>query len=265
MDSLRPVILALLALGLCAAIVLAAGAQAQRKTVRPFLVYYGGAPTPGSTLQAQALARRMQGYPVVVLGFAAHAPSFAALMRRLLPTARIYGYADTGHVSFAHVAGRLALFRRLGFQGVLLDDIGTGLSSNRQNLRRILTLAYRAGLSVMLNAWDPSDALGLPLRPQHDGILCENWVHSEGAFRPQRPWAINATLRRLQAQGALVYMIATAKAAPSPAHLPGAGIAVTARYVFGDYLSLSDPLYSADSDTILPARSLWRNLRQLSF
>ncbi len=255
--------LALLAVLLAAAILLPPAATGSHKTVRPFLVYYGG-PGPESPARPQTLARRLQGYPVVVLGLASAYPAFAAKVVRLMPHTTFYGYADTGHVTFAHVARRLELLHRVGMQGVLLDEIGTGLSASRADLRRIVLLAQRDGLRVMLNAWDPSDVLSLPLRPRTDGVLCENWVYSGGAW-VQRDAAVYAALRRLERRHVLVFMIATTKGVPSPAAPPAAGISATARAVFGNYLSLSDPVYSADNDAIFPASTLRRQLRRLAF
>ena len=248
---------------LAAVILLPPVATGSRKTVRPFIVYYGG-PGPGSPARPQALARRLHGYPVVVLGLASAQPTFAAKLVRLMPHTTFYGYADTGHVTFVHVARRLRLLHRVGVQGVLLDEVGTGLSASRANLLRIVLLAQRDGLRVMLNAWDPRDVLSLPLRPRTDGVLCENWVYSGGDW-VQRDAAVYAALRRLQGRHVLVFMIATTRGVPSVAAPPAAGVSATARAVFGNYLSLSDPVYSADNDAIFPAPALGRLLRKLSF
>ena len=262
---MRKTLLSIAALGICAAFLLPPAPTGGRKTVRPFLVYYGGVPQPANLAAAKGLARRMQGYPLVVLGLAAHAPAFAARMRRLMPRTLIYGYADTGHVTLRHVAGRLALFQRLGFQGVLLDDIGTGLSTQPGVLRRVVLMAHRRHLRVLLNAWNPADVLALPLRPASDGVLCENWVYSDGRWATPRDAGVYRALRALQARKLLVFMIVTLRQPPSPARPPAAGVRATARAVFGNYLSLSDALYSADSRAIFPAAALRRLLRQLSF
>ena len=265
MRSARKILIGLLALAVLAAFLVPPLPTGALKVVRPFLIYYGGTPGPGSEAQAMALARRMRGYRVVVLGLATHAPAFTERLLRLLPHTVFYGYADAGHVSFQHVAGRLRLLRRLGVQGVLLDDIGTGLSADALSLRTVVRLAQREGLRVMLNAWDPRDVLGLPLRPGRDAVLCENWVYSEGAWAEPRSAAVYAALRSLEARGVLVSMIVTSNATPSPKAPPAAGISATARAVFGDYLSLSDPIYSADSDAIFPAAALRRLLGRPGF
>ncbi len=250
---------------IAAAILMPPRATGPSKTVRPFLLYYGGVPDPPTSAQAVRLARRMRGYPVVVLGLASHLPAFARQVRRLLPHTLFYGYADTGHVSFAHVAGRLALLHRIGLQGVLLDDVGTGLSAHAAALRRIVLLAHREGLRVILNAWDPRDVLHLPLLAGRDAVLCENWVYSGGRWAQPRAADVYAALRTLQRRGILVFMIVTTKGVPSGAAPARAAISATARAEFGDYLSLSDPVYSADSDAIFPAGNLRRELTHLAF
>lgn len=262
---LRRVLLALLGLLALAAILLPAAPGAPPKVVRPFLVYYGGAPAPGTQAQAQTLARRMRGYPIVVLGLASHAPAFTLRLRRLLPRTVFYGYADTGHVTFAHVARRLRLLRRLGLAGVLLDEVGQGLSSQSPALRRIVLLAQREGLRVMLNAWDPRVVLDLPLRPGRDAVLCENWVYSGGSWAQPRSPAVYAAISRLERRGVLVFMIVTTRTTPSPRTPPAAGVMATAHAVFGDYLALSDPVYSADTDQVFPAQVLSRLLGRLAF
>ncbi len=264
MRSARRVLVGCSALALAAALLLPAGPLRAAKVVRPFLVYYGAAPARGSKAQARALARCMQDYPVVVLGLATRAPAFAERLRRLMPHTAIYGYADAGHVSLRHVERRLSLLHRLGVQGVLLDDIGMGLSAHAGALRQVVRLAQREGLRVMLNAWDPRDVLDLPLRPGRDAVLCENWVYSGGAWAVPRTPAIYLALRRLEARGVLVFMIVTARGTPSPAAPPAAGVLATARTVFGDYLSLSDPIYSARTQSVFPAGELTRLLRRLS-
>ncbi len=265
MPSLSRVILAIAGLVTLAAIFLPPAPTGARKAVRPFLVYYGGIPRPGTQAQAAALARRMRGYPVVVLGLVPSAPAFAERVRRLLPHTVIYGYADMGHVTFAHVAARLRLLRRVGLDGVLLDEVGTGLSSRPAALRRIVLLAQRDGLRVMLNAWDPRDTLNLPLRPGRDAVLCENWVYSGGAWAEPRTAAVYAALRTLERRGVLVFMIVTTSGVPSRTAPPLSGISATARAVFGNYLALSDPVYSADNDAIFPGQKLGRELSRLSF
>jgi len=260
--GLAPALLGLLAF---AATLAPPAAVGPGKVVRPFLVYYGGVPDPANQQAARALARRMAGYPVVVLGLAAHDPAFARRVRRLAPRTAFYGYDDTGHVTFAKVFGLLRLFRSLHFQGALLDDIGTGLSTRPGALARIVRTAHRDGLRVLLNAWNPQDVLNLPLWPGRDAILCENWVYSSGRLAQPRAPATYAALRSLERRGILVFMIATTGGTPSPAHLPVLGLGATARTVFGDYLALSDPVYSADNDAILPAAALRRLLRSLSF
>ena len=263
--SVRKTLLAMAACAVFVALILPAAPTGGRKAIRPFLVYYGGVPQPADMAAARSLARRMRGYPLVVLGLAAHAPAFAAMVRRLMPGTLLYGYADTGHVTLRHVAGRLALFQRLGFQGVLLDDIGTGLSAQPGVLRRVVLMAHRRHLRVLLNAWNPVDLLTLPLQAESDGVLCENWVYSDGHWAVPRDAGAYRALRELQARRLLVFMIVTLAHVPSPARPPAKGVGATARAVFGDYLSLSDALYSADSRAIFPATELRRLLRRLSF
>ncbi len=262
MRSLRLVALSALA---AAVVVVASPAHAPRKVVRPFLVYYGGLPANGGPALARRVAARFRGYPVVVFGWALRRARLALLVRRLLPRTRLYGYVDVGHVRAARVLAELRALGRLGFAGALLDDVGTGLSTRPGALQAVVDAAYRDRLDVLLNAWNPAPVLGLHLRPARSAILCENWVFSDGGWHAPRPRAAWADLRRLERAGVSVFMIVTAAHAPVAPAAVRRGVRLTAYLEFGQYLALSGPNYSADSDAVFPPGRLRAMLRALAF
>lgn len=235
------------------------------KTVRPFLIFYGGYPDTGTRALARHVADLFRGYPLVVFGDAWTFPDFAKKVQGYLPKTSFYGYADTGHVTFSHVAARLALLESMHFQGVLLDDVGTGLSASSKALQAAVDQAHKDHLGVMLNAWDPADVLPLHLVAGKDGILLENWVFSDGTWHSPRGKSVYAVLRTLERRGLLVFMGVTAKSAPvSPASMT-LPVQKTVYWEFGGSIGVSGPYYSADSNSVFPAGALKSILAGLSY
>lgn len=235
------------------------------RPVQPFLVYYGGFASGGGAAQARRVAQRLRGYPVVVFGWALRRPGLARRLRVDLPATRLYGYVDTGRVRMADVVRELAGLRRLGFAGVLLDDVGSGLSARRAALQAIVDRAYRDRLRVLLNAWDPAPVAALRLRPGRTAVLCENWVFSDGRWHAPRSAATYATLYALERRGVAVFMIVTSGSAPVRPAAVAAGVRATVYRELGSYLSVSGPLYSAQSDAVFPARRLRDLLDAIAF
>lgn len=235
------------------------------RVVHPFLVYYGGFSRAVGASAARRVANRLRGYPVVVFGWALRRPGLARRLRADLPGTRLYGYVDTGRVRMADVVQGLAGLRRLGFAGVLLDDVGSGLSARRGALQAIVDRAYRDRLRVLLNAWDPAPVAALRLRPRQTAILCENWVFSDGRWHAPRTAAAYATLYDLERRGVAVFMIVTSAHAPVRPQAVAAGVRATVYRELGSYLSVSGPYYSAQSDAVFPARRLRTLLRAIAF
>lgn len=238
--------------------------QAQ-KQVSPFLIYYGGIPAVATPAAAGAMARSFSGYPVVVFGNAWRAPAFAGMVKARLPGTRFFGYADTGHVTLAHVLGKLSGLEKMHFSGVLLDEAGIGLSQNPAMLRAIVQAAHRDGLAVMLNAWMPQVALSAGLKSGRDGVLCENWVYSDGAWRTPRASAVYLALRQLERSGIVVYMGVTTKGPPQSAKEVAGPVIRTIYWEMGSFVAVSDENYSATSDAVFPAGALKGVLGHLTF
>lgn len=240
----------------CALLAVATPASPPRLP-QPFLIFYGGFPDRGSNALAAKVAASFAGYPIVVFGDAWRFPDFATKVMARLPHTTFYGYDDVGHVTFATAAATLATLKANGMHGVLLDDVGTGLSSRTPALQRVVDRAHSLGLAVLLNAWNPQDVLPLQLR-KGDGILCENWVFSDGSWHTFRGASVYGPLRTLQARGVLVFMIATAARAPVRPTAIAPGVIATLLTEAGNYVSASGPNYSADSNTVFQASALRR-------
>jgi hypothetical protein len=245
--------------------VVAPAPAARLRHAEPMLIYYGGAGSGSLAARAAHLAQGFRGYALVVFGLAWREPALAAAVRADAGYTRFYGYSDVGSVTMAHVLARLRLLSRMRFSGVLLDDVGSGLSGNLAQLQHVVDFAHHVGLAVLLNAWDPRQILGLHLRRGEDAVLCENWVYSDGSWHEPRSAAVFAALRKLQAQGVRVAMGVTAKRSPvSPARIREP-VLVTAYTEVGNYVAVSGPYYSAQTDNIFPAGSLKVILRAAVF
>lgn len=223
---------------------------------KPFLIYYGGFPNDGSNTLAASVARRFEGYPIVVFGDAWAFPHFASKVMHRLPHTTFYGYTDVGHVTYAETLASLRGWHALGMEGVLLDDVGTGLSTSTRRLQRVVDAAHAMGLAVLLNAWDPKDVLPLSLTAGRDGLLCENWVYSDGTWHGYRGPSAYGPLVTLERRGVRVFMIATAAHSPVRADAIAPGVIATILTEAGSYISVSGPNYSADSNTVFPAGGL---------
>lgn len=232
----------------------AANALAASPSVKPFLIYYGGFPS-GATVQTVQAA--FSGYPVVIFGTSWETPNLASAIVPAMPNTLFYGYADTGTAAtWASVTSTLAQLESYGFQGVLLDDVGSGLSSNPANLQTIVDDAHADHLRVMLNAWDPSDVLALHLIPGYDSELCENWVYSDGNSHTPRRTDVYGQLAQIRQEGLPVFMIVTMGNANFTASDILQPVAKTMAMEGGQYISVSGQYYSAQTDAIFPATSL---------
>jgi len=235
------------------------------KVVRPFLIFYGSYPGRGGRAFAARVARQFSGYAMVVFGDALGEPALARLVHADMPGVPFYGYVDTGKVTMAQVDAGLAGLHRLGFEGVLLDDVGDGLSSRTAPLQAIVDRAHRDGLAVLLNAWDPASVVPLRLEPGRDAILCENWVYADGAWHVPRVDAVWRNLHTLEARGVRVYMIVTGRSAPVVPASVVQPVRQTVWRDYGQYVSVSGPNYSSTTNAVFPARSLDRILAGISY
>lgn len=233
------------------------------KVVRPFLIYYGYLPSQGGRATARRTADLFAGYPIVVFGQGWRSPGIARQVVEDAPHTTFYGYANVGNVSVRHVLGRFRILSSIGFRGVLLDEVGTGLSAHTKQLQALVDAAHRAGLAVLLNAWDPENVLPLHLTPGVDGILCENWVYSDGTWHLPRSSEEYADLRRIAARHVQVFMGVTASRAPVSLKAAASPVLRTVLSVYGDFVGVSGPYYSASSGAVFPAADIRRILSGL--
>lgn len=233
------------------------------KVVRPFLIYYGYLPSQGGRTAARRTADLFAGYPIVVFGQGWRSPAIARQVVKDAPHTTFYGYANVGYVTVRHVLGRFRILSSIGFRGVLLDEVGTGLSAHTKQLQLLVDAAHRAGLAVLLNAWDPESVLPLQLMAGVDGILCENWVYSDGTWHQPRSPEEYADLRRIAARHVRVFMGVTASRAPVSARAAAEPVLRTVLSVYGDFVGVSGPYYSASSGAVFPAGAIRRILSRL--
>lgn len=107
-------------------------------------------------------------YQHVVLGDGLQDPAHPARPEPIIaacPLTTFYGYVDVGvstqNLSLTEIAHRCRLWKATGVQGVLLDDFGYDFGTTPARQQAALGAARAAGLTVIANAWNPADALGV--------------------------------------------------------------------------------------------------------
>jgi hypothetical protein len=91
------------------------------------------------------------------------APLVAQIIQRLHLRPQqpaIYGYADLGHspqLTDADIARRVDAWKRLGADGILLDEGGRETRVSRQRRTAAVRAVHERGLSALMNAFNPDD------------------------------------------------------------------------------------------------------------
>ena len=162
-----------------------------REEVKHLLVYYGW---PSCLNGGSDPVADLDRYGYVVLGAGLEDPTHPdhEPTRRIIgkTVAKVFGYVDIGvstsNLSPRQVRQSMRRWKRMGAVGVLLDDFGYdfGVTRRRQNLA--VRSAHRLGLSVIVNCWDPEDAmLGAHLLGPDDFLLMESWPYVDGFEDPK--------------------------------------------------------------------------------
>lgn len=227
----------------------------------PFCLYYGWIPhTPAAYT---ALAQRLQGYPVVVLGsgdeWAAsgdEGPTHRLIQQ--LRSTQFYGYVDIGVTngqpdhSLATIQRAVRQWARLGIRGVLLDCAGPSYGVSLARLRASVAAVHANHLRVLINAFTPAVALHADLRPG-DAWLAENWVIQDGQPVNATAQGENrAILPVLRAHHIAIWMTATDNRPPTAAWVHD-WAAQTIDQLHGQAIAVAGPHYSSVSNAVVPA------------
>lgn len=230
--------------------------------VSPFLIYYGGLP---SQSQAPVFEKKLNGYPVVLLGTGLDSPAVAKSIIRMGKKGphpiRFYGYISigithqAGNHSTRQVQSLLHSWRQIGVYGVLYDTAGPDFGVSQQRLTKLVKLAHKSGLYVIVNSWYPQAVMHVGLTT-NDGYLAENWYASAGDIRSTP--AGTAYVAQLKNQHIPIYMTGTGKQNIRSLNqsVLKAWIAGSKRVAGGQYIAISDENYSADTDYVEPASAL---------
>lgn len=228
--------------------------------VKPFLVYYGELPT--TIRDVPAFVKRLQGYPVVIIGDGLSSPIIASdiirLGHRTPHPIRFYGYISigvthqAGNYSVKQVQSLLLHWKKIGVYGILYDTAGPDFGVSHQRLMKLIQLAHRIGLYVIVNSWFPQAVMNVGLTA-NDGYLAENWYVSSGEIR-SIPEGVTY-VKQLRDHGIPIYMTATGGNRIDTIHQAEirAWIAGSKKVAGGQYIDISDENYSADTDYIEPA------------
>ncbi|MDE2144980.1 MAG: hypothetical protein KGJ01_03395 [Patescibacteria group bacterium] len=238
--------------------------------VQPFLIYYGGVDNNASASQLNPIISAFKKYPIVIFGSSIHFPSAAGKIRKALPQTILYGYANTDNVTWDHIKQRLELLSSMKFNGVLFDSVGAGWSADPNNVKTAVSYAHSLGLRVIINDWNPDTAMNVGLIPGEDGYSAENWVFSAGEWQSHPlPASSYAGLYSLEKQGIKVFMIVTMKNDNFTESQILPPVTKTIEMEKGNYISVSDQYYSAQSDAIFPAgglrRAIYNSLKNLHY
>ncbi|MCL4319240.1 MAG: hypothetical protein M1596_05065 [Firmicutes bacterium] len=244
--------------------------KSRHSLVHPFLIYYGWIPKNPEHL-AQ-LRGKMSGYSIIVLGSGDERQSSGDLMptRRLvssMPHTIFYGYVDIGVTGnqpdhqLGYVERALVAWHHIGARGVLLDCAGPDYGVSPMRLQKIVALAHRGHLKVLVNSWNPSAVLEAGLRAG-DAWLAENWVIAAGKPINAAVQGENvAALPELRRHHIAIWMTATDSTVPSAAWVTR-WAPKTASLLAGSYLAVSGSQYSSRSNTVIPVSWLTKALSQ---
>ncbi|WP_304458204.1 hypothetical protein [Alicyclobacillus sendaiensis] len=213
----------------------------------------------------------LQGYQDVVLGADSESssyPNYSSVQQLVAsyPSISFYGYVNLSDGSqpepMATIAQEFAEWKALGVKGVFLDLAGSNYGVPRALRTWAVLQAHALGLSVALNAWAPSDAVGVGLAPG-DVYVAEDWYMSsrepQVVYPNGTPAADLAALRKLTAQGVGVWAV-TQESVPTPSVTPDMvsrdvqGLLQTLPVMSG--IAIGGANYGADTNAIVPASEI---------
>lgn len=172
-----------------------------------------------------------------------------------------YGYVDLGvstqDLTLAQMQQAVNGWDSMGVKGIFWDDAGYDYGNTRARQDSAIAYCHRLGLSVIMNAWNPDDAMGGTdvLLGAGDTYLLESYLVSEGAYTSLSDW-------KTKADKCAAY---EASLGVKMACLSSGGTSITSTYNttdpflmawFGaamynfDYFQASDEYYSSSNNTV---------------
>ncbi len=185
----------------------------KKTKIKKFAVYYGiphlvkevGKEQCGPSLEEKILCATniFSGFDFVVLGAdleqekrKSHGPT-KEIIEHASGT-RFYGYVNLGNLnkdkfySIAELQDKIFLIKKMGGQGVFVDEAGfdfwtNGKSTYRERLNAVLDAIHNEGLVALVNAWIPEDIFtSFPEMPAHlqkgDAFILESYIFSSKKF-----------------------------------------------------------------------------------
>jgi hypothetical protein len=187
------------------------------------------------------------------------------IMARLAASARataVFGYVDLGRsqqLAIDDIAARVGRWKTMGAAGIFYDEAGSDFGVNRERQNAALEAAHRAGLRVVLNAFDPDDvfapreARGNTRLGPGDAYLLESFAVRNGVAEDPRGWndRLGRAKRGAAETGAGIWATTTAGGRFTPELMGHAwSAAVTAGL---DAFAWGEPSFSS-ADSRLPFR-----------
>ncbi|MEM1096217.1 MAG: YCF48-related protein [Bacteroidota bacterium] len=186
------------------------GPGGEAHTIRPksLLVYYAWPSViNGATTIAEA-AQTLGQYDYVVLGegieYAVDPNAYLVRRHPAMASTKVFGYVDVGvttqNLPMQEILTRIAHWDGFGVAGIFLDNFGHDFGVTRERQNEALEMARRAGLPVMVNAWNPDDVFSTDLDPAYnpDGVaidltyrdfyFAESYQVQEGDFVSMNTW-----------------------------------------------------------------------------
>lgn len=216
-------------------------------------------------------AMEVQGYQAIVLGADSESSGYAnqqAVTQLISANASIsfYGYVNlsdgSNPIPMPQLAQEFAEWKALGVRGIFLDLAGSNYGVPRALRAWAVAQVHALGLRVAVNAWDPTDALGVGLG-SGDAYVAEDWYMASRQpaveYPNNAPSRDLAALNQLEAQGAGVWAV-TQENEPTPS--------ITAADVARDVQAMRQTIpmatgmavgglnYGADSNAMVPASSI---------
>jgi hypothetical protein len=150
-------------------------------------VYYGyPSLVNGAKGDLAKAAQVFNRYHIVVFGDGLEFPgeehdNVVRLITKLDKQVLVFGYVclgSTQKLAIAEMEKRVLAWKRMGVQGIFLDEAGNDFGVDHERRERIVSLIHSLGLSAFVNAFQPSDVFGDGPTPlgKGDFFLLESFV-----------------------------------------------------------------------------------------
>jgi hypothetical protein len=142
----------------------------------------------------------------------------------------IFGYVDAGvstqNLSLTEAQNRIALWQKMGVNGIFLDDFGFDYGTSRSRQNALVDAVHAQKLGAFINAFHPDEVFGdknesgvveLPKLTAEDYYLAENWLYEDGALTPAVNWFDKSLKLETYLKTYPVHLAATATTAATQA------------------------------------------------